>query len=1157
MLEPVGAIVFSSLLASRTTAGHCPSAQSALRVVLQSMNPSTVATSSNVRVRRAKGKGKAVGDGPSLSGFVPSRPLGEKCAMNHTLWCPDKRRVFMAPEIIPRRSLLMHNFKPPPPHIHCNTRSHSSLSLQRRRNSTLSPDSADDPPIATHYDLVQAVNTFSSFLHLSPDDFALEAAWSAYTRLRDHRALESITIGDFRSFIEKLVTSAETALNGDMGLRELRDWGLRIQELLQYQGAHVDGLREDDFWCRSMSCRTLTLLGDIESASSRCRQLDASTGYEEKHLVFPVFNALFLAIGRHKSVVAAFDFLLHEWASVGGYLLMRSARWRASQGKISTSAASLRQSVHSTLLLIQQPASLLVDQRLVWDPARRSLVGELLIDALCLEGLPEDAIDVLEEMQKQHIAPSLQSQLTLVRALVKANAFDLANTLFSSIAGTNPTFKYFFSTGLYLFAHQGDVVRAEEYYEQLQRRGRLTAPDFDMLMHASAVNGDAQRVVQLFHQLFAESSPDKRPAVRPTIIHYTTLVLAHAQCCDFEGMNAWLEAMTKDGIAPDVHVYTVILHSFAMRGEVDSIVAVLDQMRAAGIPPNVVSYNTVISLLANRKDPVAAEAIYRRAVKEGITPDRRMLASLMNAHVEAGSWQGVIRAFDYLKASPSRHLRLSVDVYTTLLKAYVLIGAPFHVVSQIFRKLQEARVRPQAHTFALLIQSACDSGHMDTASELFEEMDKLSEHWQSYLHINTYVLTILMSGYLRVGNKVRAKEIYDDMRSRGIQPTSVTFGAILKAYGNEKTDESLQLAEDFLKTLIDVDASQRPWVRPTRGRMSALEHVYSPLMTVYTKKTEPQEVERLFQGMLDAGGEPTLGTLTILLDAYRRVGNVEATLQVWPQIFQLALRYSQVGALFEDEESGSSRPEVQRQANLLCIPLSIYVDALSSAGLHLQIADVWRKLQMLGFTFDSHNWNHLAIALVRAGEVERAFEIIERVILPYQQQSGRIMMSRNVHPDSPLSFDSDSPTEDQSPLPVATGHSGGRRAAAVLRATVKSGALLDIEDDQEHQNDFAHPLHVLHQISPAWNIWHPHAVTLRVLSQVLSHLESGRVVQPIELHQSDDSQTQEDAAARAARVRLAADILSRIYSDYPTAVSVIHDFERRDRRRNTVQASPT
>jgi pentatricopeptide repeat-containing protein PET309 len=513
----------------------------------------------------------------------------------------------------------------------------------------------------------------------------------------------------------------------------------------------------------------------------------------------------------------------------------------------------------------------------------------------------------------------------------------------------------------------------------------------------------------------------------------------------------------------------------------------------------------------------------------------------MNAHVEAGSWSGVIRSFDYLASSPTRHLRLSIEVYNTLLKAYVLIGAPFAVISNLFVKLEEKTdTRPDMYSFALLIQSACDAGMMDTAVSIFAEMDKRSAGPEINMEITTFVFTIIMAGYLRQGDTVRAKEIYDNMCDRGIKPTAITFHMILKTYGNAGTEESVQLAESFVRTLMAPERSERYWDRPTDSRTPALEQIYRPVMIAYTRRDKPEDVVRLYQEMLDAGGDPSLGALTTLLDAYRRSDNILRVLEVWPQIVQLALDFSQTDIFFEGDNPISNR-NTRRRANLLCVPLSIYINALSTAGLHQEIARAWKQLKMHGFTFDSHNWNHLSVALVRAGQPELAFEVVERVILPYQQRSDRMRMTRDRNPDTPLTF-ANQPDSGSFSEP----HSEAlrwemERAQRVRKQSNQPIIGLDLKE-MRSSDDLAHPLHILQQISPALYVWRPHEYTLRALSHVLMRLQSGLTINPM-TPDVDPDQLEDTPERNIERSKHAREILGRIYKKYPKTLRHVLDFD--------------
>jgi pentatricopeptide repeat-containing protein PET309 len=60
---------------------------------------------------------------------------------------------------------------------------------------------------------------------------------------------------------------------------------------------------------------------------------------------------------------------------------------------------------------------------------------------------------------------------------------------------------------------------------------------------------------------------------------------------------------------------------------------------------------------------------------------------------------------------------------------------------------------------------------------------------------------MIMSAFLRQGNRVQAKKLYDEMIERGIQPTRDTYEEIISSYRKEGTPESLRIADEIIKHL--------------------------------------------------------------------------------------------------------------------------------------------------------------------------------------------------------------------------------------------------------------------------------------------------------------------------------------------------------------------
>jgi len=920
-----------------------------------------------------------------------------------------------------------------------------------------------------------------------------------------------------------------------------------------------------------LEARCMTLEGRLEEVEAildkYCGRDPTSEDALNATPIVQISQAVIRVIETLHGPEAAYDWLVSRWGTVEQYLWKKSSLVysRASRAAV----ANLRNVIAHVVEGIEDPGTFLTE-RIQEQPAGPwKEVGEHFIDVLCTLRLPKEALDLMRRMERLSILPSVNIRLTLVKALAMEKSFGSAHKLYAQLRKEmkdvrEAELREVWSTGLYLHAREGSVARARVEFTSLEGRNWVTSEIVALMLHATAVKGLVKQTIETFERFFPRGAePSQLVYGRPTKTHYTEVLFAHAKAGDMDRVHTWLKRMTEDKIIPDAYTYAILLR-FGSSGDVASFSKLLRRMDSSGVKLNLHGYTTVISLLAQMGDSVGAERTYRQALKDGIHPDIKMLNALMHAHVQAGYWQGVVDTFDYIKTLPGRRYRPTTATYNTLLKAYVLLGTPFSTVSELVVDQEALGTRPDVYTYALLIQSACDNKEFDLALGLLSRMDRLADNAESDVEVTVYVLAILMGSFLRHGDNVRAREMFEQMKSRNIVPTAVTYSKIVHAYAREKTLGSLQLAEAFVRKLIseksEDDGLRAGWISSSGGRSLALNTVYQPLMHVYAKLGQVEDVERLQEKLLDEGGKVSLGSLTALLAAYRNSGDVEAGKETWSFIYEMASQRSELGDILSCDETKPNtgpggRREVVSQSNILCVPLSIYIDLLSSAGHHAEVARVWDTLRTHGFTFDSHNWNHLIIALIRAGEPERAFSILERVILPNAipaSLTGRAEYGRRSHqPNSPLSIVGGSnevsvPIQDGSPArPPAWAevsvHKHNRRMEDVRRISkhLESHSTIDTHS----RGDFSHHLETLQLIPLTWNSWKPHSATLSVLSQALARLASGRLLHPIR----GDSGTLDISTDGPAPIpEPAKNIFNRINDNYREAVRAVKEFERRE-----------
>ncbi|KAH9899643.1 hypothetical protein C8Q73DRAFT_787507 [Cubamyces lactineus] len=1148
MLEPLAATVLHSVLPTRPLAAHFFTSKSAFGMAVRTALPHDFFTPhASGSGAKAKGKGRALPEHEhgtcsrsstgSVTGGVGA-PYGPTALSSAKTLSPRHRS-----RRIPGYKCISLGSTSHIPSLRTWTR--QVYVAQRRHASSRAATATAEAPRRDKPRQDVRLQTFNDIVRGRSDTISPEDAWQAFHSIWHEYdqppGPPTATLAFLGHVIESVVRGDDGPLSQDL----LQRWGKRVEAALHHVDPGIQdmpGNRVRYRW-NALFLQAMALLGKFDEAEHAYVVLfhhtDPAQKVSQRTKVLQAYTVLLHAVRSYRGARAVLDLLVeHAW--LNKYLVKLPP-----SDSLAIPAARLFEVAMSILSSIADPVRCLDESLQVFSKGRLSAMGSLLVLSAVHTG---NNLLALVEFILDHSIP-LPDRVVYIAAkkLARLNSHDAASKLLGTLSPTLPYTSRlrpdWHSTALFLASRKGSTDEADKYFNILSKDRRLSPSDGATYLQAYAVAGKPHRVVELFNNLFPlrHHSQSRRP--RPNIVHYTIVIYAHAQAGDLDGVNLWLGKLSHAGIHPDLHVYSIILQAFASRGDVESMISILDQMREAGVNPSLVIYTTLISILAERQDPMAAERIYKRAIDSGVVPDRIMVTAVMNAHVEAGSWHGVIRAFDYLNTPGRPGAVVSIEVFNTLMKAYVLIGAPFRVVANLFRQLQKAHLRPDARTFALLIQSACDNGFMEIAEDLYNEMERLStEDKQTSLAPNAYAMTILMNGYLRTGRRLKAKGVLDRMKERGLQPNAVTYAAILKAYSDPTAQDGMKVAENLLQSLMK-PGSPRPWLQLERGRILSLETIYRPLLNAYNKQESVYDVERLHQELMEAGGEPTLGTLTALLDVHRRTGNIEAVRMIWPDIHRLAHEYMRLNAMLSSE--GTETQNLRGHGVIMCVPLSIYVDALSAAGEHAEVARVWKALKDEGLSFDSHNWNHLVTALVRAGELHRAFDIVENVILKYQAQARRQHgRERDLQPSSPLVLDLPPPEEGDlpPPRPEAPLHDAARRTVATERSTKRLRNFTTLEE--KGSQDFAHPLHLLQQLSPLWNTWRPHGATLTLLGRVLDHLRSGKLVQPV---RPNADVAFEQAALDEEEIRrnteAAGLVLGRIYDAFPRTVQLIQEYE--------------
>ncbi|CCO28187.1 Pentatricopeptide repeat-containing protein At5g21222 AltName: Full=SNF1-like protein kinase AtC401 [Rhizoctonia solani AG-1 IB] len=968
-----------------------------------------------------------------------------------------------------------------------------------------------------HPDLIR------QFTSLDSGTLCSEKAWDLWNEIVSNQLAAQVPTHFIVRFVGTCVDSSlDSTRHHASGL--IDPWIARIGPVLNYLSTSHGPLEDSDQIKLGLVRVKYALLSD--SGSLRVARTELDDLWQLKSLDSPIFlattfRAVRIIIQAQHDLSSTVNLIIDYWDMVHPALI-NFTRYTDRTPDAAQESLLLQEAVYTVFSRETWPFLWVDNQFSTFERSRAERLALLFLAFATKQQLALEVGNAYTLVSQTGITVPHRLLRLVIRILINDGQFALAMTALDANSANAAGRKSHYRLRMSLAAAMGDSKTAADVYGLMDKLQYADHIDQELLLQTEAVQGNAERAVALFDELFHPSAG--RSASKPNKHHYSTVIAAHARSGNETGASEWLRRMAKAGITPDLAVYNSILNIFALRNDITSVAGVLKRMKKSGIERDIRTITILVSMYARRRDPMGAEQVIRHAIATpGFTPDRKLLNSLLSAHVNAASWLGVIRVFDWMVSMKSFNLRPEIDTMNNVLKAYVHMGAPLSTVIRTFSKLKSFGLRPNSRSYLMLIQSACDAGRMDIAWRAFNELEATAT--KRFNPVNAYILTLLMSGYLRKGDKIQARTIYEEMQARGIHPTAVSFRVILSAYANERTEESLEAAERFMASLLESSPHQgEGWRKATTVRGDPIMTVFTPLLVAHGRTLRPTNVEAKFRQMLDLGAEPTIESFTLLMDAYRRVGSTDLVVEVWEQLYKFAVKdhHAQIEST---QKFGELHTMTNRRSNVLCIGLSIYIDALSHAGRHQEIALTWQKARKDGFTFDAHNWNHLSIALIRAGQPERAFEVVERVLIPYSQFTDRAVKARNRTAPSLLTEEPGiTPTANESQLTLIK----PRERSRVMRSLTKRG-VAELLEEESDPTDMVYSLHILHQMSPTQNLWVPHQRTLVELATATHRLKRGLMVTPRtsfgQEAPSDDVQSDEAYA-----------ILDRIKQEYPNAL---------------------
>ncbi|KAL7099200.1 hypothetical protein ACP275_09G067900 [Erythranthe tilingii] len=485
----------------------------------------------------------------------------------------------------------------------------------------------------------------------------------------------------------------------------------------------------------------------------------------------------------------------------------------------------------------------------------------------------------------------------LSSARQNASLRDLAvNLLTSSSFWTPGAFGYF----LRCLGSQGLVKEANSLFDQVQASGVcvLNSYSYNCLLEVIAKVGDVGLLEYRLNEMRNLGWPIDKHALTPVLQCYcnagkfdkalmvfndlndkgwvdqhilAVLVLSYSKYREVDTafeLIEWAESNLK--ISLNEKTLCVLIHGFVKEFRVDKALEVYDKMRKLGYLPDISLYDVLIRGLCKNKEIEKALMLYMHMRESGISPDVRIICQLLLCIPEE---RVMIQLLEdtWMDLNVEKRMLLYNSVLTGLVnggyaeKAYQLLKAS--TLSGINGNCQADKIslineKPDTTCFQTVIDGLCNSGKLDMALELFNDMGRYGCK-RSVLLFNNLIQFL--------SNADRLDECFvllNEMKETEFRPTHFTFNCILGCLcRRENVTRSLDLIREMRVS------GHVPWIKN-----------YTLLVKKLCEHGKAVEAYDFLADMAKEGFLPDMIAYSATIDGFLNINEVDRGLKLFKEI---------------------------------------------------------------------------------------------------------------------------------------------------------------------------------------------------------------------------------------------------------------------------------
>lgn len=453
---------------------------------------------------------------------------------------------------------------------------------------------------------------------------------------------------------------------------------------------------------------------------------------------------------------------------------------------------------------------------------------------------------------------------------------------------------------------------------------------------------------------------------RPDTAAFNNVLNACANLGDGKMFLKLFEEMPEFGLEPDILTYNIMIKLCARCNRKDLLVFVLERVIEKGIPLCMTTLHSLVAAYVGFGDLETVERMVQ-AMREGrrdlckilreanledfnedeeneilnssqigvsvfekllpnlvqgsnreppllpkvFAPDSRIYTTLMKGYMKQGRVTDTVRMLEAMRCQDDSKGQPDHITYTTVISALVKAGS-MDPARQVLAEMTRIGVPANRFTYNILLKGYCQQLQIDNAKELLKEMADDVNIEPDVVSYNT-----LIDGCILVDDSAGALAFFNEMRTKGIMPTKISYTTLMKAFAlSGQPKLANKVFDEMLKD----------------PRVKADLIAWNMLVEGYCRLGLVEEAKKVIQRMKENGFHPDVATYGSLANGISLARKPGEALLLWKEVKERWEVKGEGGSSGSDSDSSSLplKPDEELLATLadICVRAAFFQKAL-------------------------------------------------------------------------------------------------------------------------------------------------------------------------------------------------------------------------------------